>query len=136
MKHIWLKATVTLMLVVAVSITAWAIIDKLDDATFKVIVGVVLTLAIVLVVGGLFIGYGLVQAYIVNRQRQLDNIEDVKVLAMTSAMLGAGKQSSVNLRLPGSNRSTMPLMLGGQQEQPLQVYSGEYADTVQPIELE
>ena len=132
MKSLWIKATTSLMLIAAVGVGVWAVIDKLDDTTFKVIVGVVLTLVIVVVVGVLFIGYGLVQSYIQRRLLAQDDMSDLKQMAMLSRIMGGNRPSNVNLKLP-HQQGAWPTLIQGQHQQP---FDGAYRDTTVNSEIE
>jgi hypothetical protein len=119
----WIRITASLMLVAMTSVGVWAVIDKLDDATFKVLVGAIGTLVIVVVVGALFIGHGLVQAYIARRLVAQDDLNDMRQMAfMARLMGGSGK---VNVQLPSGQQA--PLLPYGQQPQ---AFSGAYRDAI------
>jgi hypothetical protein len=134
MKYAWIKGTVALMLIAATGVGVWAVIDKLDEATFKVLTGVVLALAIVLVVGGLFIAYGLVQAYVARRLLAQDDLSDMRQMALIARLMGGGHSPSVNLRLPpGQQGQAWPLLMQG-PGQP--AFDGSYRNTAAADEIE
>ena len=89
MKNGWVKITVSLMFIAATGVGVWAVIDKLDPGTLKVIVGLVLTLTIVVVVGGLFISKDLLQAYIIRRAIAQDDLSDMRQMAFIARLIPA-----------------------------------------------
>jgi len=130
-RGLWIKATVTLILVVVTGVGAWAVISKLDDTTFKVIVGVVLTLVIVIVVGGLFIGKDVVQAYIMRRMLAQDDRDDMRHMAIMAQAMRGGR-SDVHVIAPGQ-APQVPAWTG---QGP--AWTGQFRDTTdaEDIELE
>lgn len=140
MNRLWIKGTITLILVVATGIIAWMVVDKMDDATFKVAAGVVLALTIFVVVGALFIGKDLLQAYIIHRTIAQDDMNDVRQMTMLASIMNRSR-GSVNVNLPKSQQQQgIPMLLNGvvgnqQQRQPA-YYDGQYRDTTTPIEME
>ena len=134
MKNLWIKVTVALMLIAGTGVGVWAVIAKLDDTIFKVIVGVVLTLVIVVVVGGLFIGKDLFQAYIIRRAIQQDDLNDIKQMAFILRLMGGSRSPDVNVRLPNHQGQAWPMLVQG-QGQP-NTFDGAYRDTTVSSEIE
>jgi len=138
MKGLWIKGTVTLMLLVAVGVGAWAVIDKLDEGTFKILTGAVATLVVVVVVGMLFIGKDLLQAYILRRIIQQDDDNDARQMAFTLGLLGRTRNPSVNVKVPEQQQPWSYLLQPGQMQQPGWI-DGSYRDATMPeseVEIE
>lgn len=134
LKGLWIKGTVTLALLVAVGVGAWAAIDKLDESTFKILTGAIATLIVVVVVGVLFVGYGLTQAYVIRRTIQQDDLNDLRQMAMTARLMGSGR-SSVNVKVPEQQQPWLSYLLQpGQMQQP--GWIGEYRDATMESEVE
>ena len=128
MKGTWAKITLSLMLIAGVGVGVWAVIDKLDDATFKVIVGFVGALLAFVVIGGLFVAKDLVQAYLIRRAVQEDDLSDMRQMAfITRLMPGAGGAGRVNVTLPPGQSTPMLPFGQGWQQQP---FDGAYRDAV------
>lgn len=128
MKNVWIKITLSLVLLAVAGVGTWAVIEKLDAGTFKVLTGVLLTLLIVVVVGALFIGYGLVQAYVMRRTIQQDDMNDLRQMAMLSSIMKGGG-SKVSLNMP----EQYPMLGQGQGHQ---MFDGAYRDTTARREIE
>ena len=130
----WIKMTLALMLIAATGVGTWVVIDKLDDATFKVLVGVVLTLVIVIVVGLLFVGHGLIQAYIARRMLAQDDLSDMRQMAFIARLMGNDRTPNVNVRLPDQKNQGWPTLA---QRSPQQLpFDGAYRDTTVNNEIE
>ena len=137
MKGLWLRLTVTAMLLVAVGVGAWAVIDKLDESTFKILVGALAMLIAFGVSGVLFVGYGLVQAYVIRRTIAEDDLNDLRQMAMTAKLMSSGR-SSVNVKVPEQQTPWSYLLQPGQMQQPGWI-DGSYRDATMPeseVEIE
>jgi len=135
MKNGWVKITVSLMLIAATGVGVWAVIDKLDPSTFKVIVGVVLTLTIVVVVGGLFIGKDLLQAYIIRRAIAQDDLSDMRQMAFIARLMGG--RGNTTVKIPDRmGQASNPFMLPGATPQQPSTFDGTYRDTTVSSEIE
>ena len=130
----WIKITLALMLIAATGVGTWVVIDKLDDATFRVLVGVVLTLVIVIVVGLLFIGHGLIQAYIARRMLAQDDLSDMRQMAFIARLMGNDRTPNVNVRLPDQQNRGWPTFGPRPTEQ--LPFDGAYRDTTVNSEIE
>ena len=132
MKNRWIKFTISCMFLTFVGVGTWAVIDRLDDTTLKVLVGVVFTLVIVVIVGGLFIGYGLIQGYIVRRMLAQDDLSDMRQMALIARLMGSNRPPNVNVRLP--DQQGWPMLGAAQSQQPS--FDGTYRDTTTNSEIE
>ncbi len=121
----WAKITLSLMLVAATGVGVWAVVDKLDDTTFKVIVGFVGALVAFVVIGGLFVAKDLVQAYLVRRAVQEDDLSDMRQMAFIARLMPGAGGGRVNVSLPPGQQ--MPMLPPGQWAQP---FDGAYRDAV------
>ena len=130
----WIKITLALMLIAATGVGTWVVIDKLDDATFKVLVGVVLTLVIVIVVGLLFVGHGLIQAYIARRMLAQDDLSDMRQMAFIARLMGNDRTPNVNVRLPDQKNQGWPTLVDRSTQQ--LPFDGTYRDTTVNNEIE
>ena len=128
----WIKITTSLILVTVVGVGCWAIIDKLDSDTFRLITGVLLTLLVVVVVGGLFVGKDLVQAYLIRRAVQQDDMNDLKQMAILSRLMGG----NTTIRMPNQRTPTgSNLFMLGQGQQGT-TFDGQYRDVTESVEVE
>ena len=127
MKHLWIKVTVSVMLVVVVGVGAYVMVDRLSATAVNVLVGGVLTLGIVVVVGALFVGYGLVQSYVMRRMVRDDDMSDLRQMAMLSSIMRGGRDGPVRIRMPDQS----PMLGPGRQ-----AFDGAYRDTTASQEIE
>lgn len=126
MKSLWFKITSTLILVTVVGVGAYVVLGKMSATAINVLVGGLLTLLIVIVVGGLFIGKDLVQAYILRRTVRDDDMMDLRQMAMLSSIMHGGS-SKVSLTMPD-----YPMLEGGRPS----AFDGAYRDTTARREIE
>lgn len=130
--RIWLKLTITLVILTFIGVGTWALVDKIDSGTVKILIGVVLCLAIVVVVGGLFLLNNVAQAYVLERRRRADQQDEAQQLAMARLLVGRGSGPSLNVSMPEQMGHLLP---GGTNS--MGVYDGRYVDTTaEPVELE
>ena len=130
----WIKITLALMLIAATGVGTWVVIDKLDDATFKVLVGVVLTLVIVTIVGLLFIGHDVIQAYVARRMLAQDDLSDMRQMAFIARLMGNDRTPNVSVRLPDQQRQGWPTLIDRSTQQV--PFDGTYRDTTSNSEIE
>lgn len=122
------------MLVAATGVGAWAVIDKLDSDTFKILTGGIATLVVVVVVGALFIGKDLLQAYVIRRAIQQDDLSDMKQMAFIFRMMGGMRNPNVNVKIPEQQQPWSYLLQPQAQQQPW--IDGAYRDTTVANEVE
>lgn len=97
----WFKMTISLSTIAAATIGIWFAVDKLDASTIRVIAGFLLGLFSVLVVGALFIGKDVVQAYLIRRAIREDDIDEMQKMAFVASLSNSrGAGGNVSLSLP------------------------------------
>ena len=136
-KAIVLAILVSLVLV-AVGVGTYAVINRLSDQAVYVLVGGVSILAVVFAVGALFVVKDLAQAYIMRRMLAQDDLNDLRQMAMMARLMGGTRMPNVNLRLPLGQ--TQPWSVASPQQpaslgQPLD-FSGSFRDTIAGNEVE
>jgi len=117
-RTIWIQLTITLTVVGGTIAGLWAFVKSIDPGTLKLVLGFLLALATVLIVGLLFAGKDLLQAYIVRRREQEDELRDTRRLAVW-ARLANGPSGRSYPRLPSSTE--LPI--------PTDQFTGSYRDT-------
>ena len=126
----WLQLTITLTIAGGTATGLWAFVKAIDPGTIKVVLGFLLALATVLIVGLLFAGKDLAQAYIVRRQEREDALSDTRRLATWSRWANGPRSSGRNYpQLPGA--AELPI-LGPS-------FTGSYRDTTlvdEKVEIE
>jgi hypothetical protein len=141
---IWLAITATLALVAGVGVAVWAIVDALSDTAINMIVGGAIVLGVAIVFSVIFIGYGLVQAYVTRRLYTQDNMADLKGIAMLMGIM-RGTSPNINMRLPGGGYAQPMLPPGGTQPNTIimgnalpgqgQPYAGQHRDMTEDLEV-
>ena len=86
-------------LLMSAGVGMYAVIQRLSDQTLSTLVGAVAVLAVVLVVGLLFVVRDALQARTLRRQLAQDNYEELKQVALVFKLLGH-RAPNVNVRLP------------------------------------
>ena len=128
----WFKITISLMLVVGTGVGAWAVITKLDESMFKVISGIALAVIVFVVVGMIFVGRDIVQAYLMHRVVAQDDLHDLKQMAMIFRLM-SGRSPNVNVKVP--EQQPWPYLLPTQGQQP-PTFDGSYRDATTDREIE
>jgi uncharacterized protein (DUF58 family) len=130
-------------LLMSAGVGTYAVIQRLSDQTLSTLIGAVAVLAVVLVVGLLFVVRDALQARTLRRQLAQDNYEELKQVALVFKLLG-NRAPNVNVRLPEQQQQAMPWLpmlppgraqvSGGQAWD----FDGTYRDTTvhQDIEIE
>jgi hypothetical protein len=122
---------------VAVGVGVYVVIDRLPDEDFRLLLGGMGVLAVVLAVGALFIAKDLVQAYIMRRLLAQDDYNDLKQMAMVTKLLG-NRAPNVNVRVPQREQPQVwPMVLPPQRGAlPQPGFDGAYRDTIVYDEVE
>ena len=135
----WIKLTTASTVIVGVSAGTYAVIQRLSDQTLSTLVGAVAVLAVVLVVGLLFVVRDALQARMLRRQLAQDNYEELKQVALVFKLLG-NRAPNVNVRLPEQQQAMpwLPMLPPGPPQASAQGFDGTYRDTTvhQDIEIE
>ena len=131
----WFKITISLMLIVSTGVGAWAVITKLDESMFKVISGIALAVIVFIIVGIIFVGRDIVQAYLMHKVVAQDDLHDLKQMAMIFRLMN-GRSPNVNVKVP-EQQQPWSYFLPTQGQQPPS-FDGTYRDTTdhQDIEIE
>ena len=122
---------------VAIGVGVYAVINRLPDEDFRLILGGVGVLAVVASVGVLFIAKDLVQAYVMRRLLAQDDYNDLKQMAMVAKLMGGNRAPNVNVKMPpGQPQMLWPML--SPQAQGQADFDGTYRDTVvyDNVELE
>lgn len=98
----------------------YALVRSIDPGTLKLLLGFLMGLLAIVVVGVLYAGKDLVQAYLVRRQERQDQLQETAQLAQWTRLMQSGA-NRVNLQMPGLGNA--PAML------PPGEFSGAYRDT-------
>lgn len=142
---IWLAVTISLSVVAGVGVGVWVIADRLSETAFNMLIGGAAVLGIALVFSMVFIGYGLVQAYVTRRIYTQDNMADLKTMAGLFALMRSANPN-INMRLPGGGYAQPMLPPGGSQPNTIimgnaplpgqgQPYAGQHRDATQDLEV-
>ena len=130
MKNIgpWIKITLSLALIAGFGAGVWATIHALDPSSLRVIVGFVLAILAFVVVGALLAGKDLLQAYLIRRAVQQDDLNDLRQMAFITRLM-PGNNGRVNVTLPGQGAPQLPAP---------HTFDGAYRDATidQTIEVE
>ena len=129
-------------LLMSAGVGTYAVIQRLSDQTLSTLVGAVAVLAVVLVVGLLFVVRDALQARTLRRQLAQDNYEELKQVALVFKLLG-NRAPNVNVRLPEQQQAMpwLPMLPPGPPQAPRGQawdFDGTYRDTTvnQDIEIE
>lgn len=142
---LWAAITASLAITAGAGVTVWIVGERLSDTAFNMIVGGAIVLGVAVVFSVIFIGYGLVQAYVTRRIYTQDNMADLKTMAGLFALMRSANPN-INMRLPGGGYQQM-LPPGGTQPNTIimgnaplpgqgQPYGGQYRDATQDLEVE
>lgn len=142
----WIAITLSLAIVAGAGVTVWIVGERLSDTAFNMIVGGAIVLGVAVVFSVIFIGYGLVQAYVTRRIYTQDNMSDLKTMAGLFALMKSAN-SNINMRLPGGGGYQQMLPPGASQPNTIimgnaplpgqgQPYGGQYRDATQDLEVE
>jgi hypothetical protein len=126
-----------LAVLVAIGAGVWAFVNRMDERIINITIGVILTLAGVLVVAAVLSGKDVLQAYLIRRAVQSDDMSDMKQMAFVLRMLGGMRNPNVNVRIPG--QQPYPQMLFGGLLPPDQASTpAQFIDTTveQPLDVE
>lgn len=140
---IWLAVTFSLALIAGTGVAIWAVVENLSATAFNMIVGGAIVLGVAVVFSVIFIGYGLVQAYVTRRIYTQDNMADLKTMAGLFALMRS-VNPNINMRLPGGGYQQM-LPPGGSQPNTIimgnalpgqgQPYAGQHRDATEDLEV-
>jgi len=136
------KAIVLAMLagivLVAVGVGTYAVIERLSDQAVWVLVGGAGALIVVGGVGALFIVKDLAQAYVMRRMLAQDDLSDLRQMAMMARLMGSNRPPNVNLRLPQGQVQPWSVVMPPQQLSQGQVvdFDGSFRDTIVGDEVE
>jgi hypothetical protein len=139
------KITLVGIALVAVGVATYTLLSRLSDQTLSAIAGAAAVLTVVVVVGTLFLARDALQTRLLRRQMAQDNFDDLKQMAMVFKLLGGGRASNVNVKVPEQQAPTWPSFLlpaspPAQLPEPNQPwrYDGAYRDTTldHDVELE
>jgi hypothetical protein len=86
---------------VGVGAAVYALISRLEDNMLYLLLGSLMVIVIIVVVAVLFIGRDVIQAYLIQRIIQQDDLNDLKQMAATFRLM---KGQDVNVRLPSRRR--------------------------------
>jgi len=126
------KLAVLGAVLVGAGVGTYAVIERLEDATFHVLVGAAAVLTVVIVVGLLFVVRDALQARIFRKQMDLDNYHDLKQMATIFKLMGGNRAPNVNVKLPEQGQQWPYLLQSPQQ----QSFDGAYRDTTVDSEIE
>lgn len=141
---LWAGITSSLAITAGAGVAMWMIADRLSETAFNMIVGGGIVLGVALVFSVVFIGYGLVQAYVTRRIYTQDNMADLKTMAGLFALMRSANPN-LNVRLPGGGYAPM-IPPGGTQPNTIIMgnaplpgqggpYGGQYRDATQDLEV-
>ena len=137
-KKAMVLAILTSMVLVAVGVGTYAIIERLSDQAIWVLVGGMGALIVVGGVGVLFIVKDLAQAYVMRRMLAQDDLSDLRQMAMLAKLMGGTRTPNVNLRLPPGQAQPWSVVVPQQPAplgQPLD-FDGSFRDTIADNEVE
>lgn len=126
-----------LLVVVAVGVGAWALVNRMDERVLNIALGVVMTLVGVFVVAAVLSGKDVLQAWLIRRAVQSDDMNDMKQMAFIMRLMGGMRGPNVNVRVP--DQQQYPQMLfGGYLPSGQQTGPAQFVDTTidQPLDVE
>ena len=85
---------------VGVGVGVYTLLSRLSDQTLSALAGAAAVLTVVGVVGTLFLARDALQARLLRRQMAQDNFDELKQMALVFELLGGGRASNVNVKVP------------------------------------